>query len=197
MRTGSRSGCLRLCPKRFPFGRHRGTSSSLDVNTPEKAKEFVIRQKEQGYDALNMYGDGFGTMDSTTYFTLAKTVIENNIRLVGHAPRSLPFEIVLKAGQNSIDHIEEIVYTETRFKKIYGPLHEYQFGTKDSTAISAISVYLDRFPKNAPELLEAEIRSLGNEIKENGLVLTPTLVTFKTILDQTNDEYFLSFLFFG
>ena len=180
VRERLRSGEL-LGPRMLTTG---PTTAEEGVSSPEAARRLVEHQAEAGYDAIKQYGDGQGTMDRPTYHALAAAAREHGIRLVGHAPRSLPFSAVLEEGQSSVDHMEEVVYTARAIVEVFQPYLDIQFGRKDVIDPGAF----DTLP-NLDQLRPA-IDQLAASVRRAGLALTPTLVTFGRIRDMTTDEMF-------
>jgi tetratricopeptide (TPR) repeat protein len=132
-----------------------------------------------------MYGDGSNTMPRATYHALMEAAREAGIPVVGHAPRNLPFSAVLEERQDSIDHMEEVVYTDEGLARLLRPYVELQFGARSFEDQPEL---LARLPDFASELSE-ECASLARRVKAAGLALTPTLVAFGTIQQMTDETY--------
>ena len=77
------------------------------IRTPDDARRAVIEQKAAGYDEIKIHGG----LEAETYDTLAAVAHRLGIRLVGHAPRNLPFDNLLRNHQDEISHAEEVLYT--------------------------------------------------------------------------------------
>jgi tetratricopeptide (TPR) repeat protein len=77
------------------------------IKTPEDARRTVLEQHAAGYDEIKIHG----SLEAETYDTLAAVARQAAIRLVGHAPRNLPFANLLTNRQNEISHAEEVLYT--------------------------------------------------------------------------------------
>lgn len=163
------------------------TTAQVRVNSVELAQRTAREQKAAGYDALKMYGDGSDTMTRATYHALVSTAHEVGLQVVGHAPRNLPFSVVLEEHQDSIDHMEEIFYTAEELAPVVGPFVELQFGRKP----------LASRPEHVPDFV-AELRpaidALADKVRAAGLVVTPTLCTFGTIQGMTDSERLLALL---
>jgi imidazolonepropionase-like amidohydrolase len=181
LRERVRSGAL-LGPRIFTTG---PTTARLGVDTVEEARNVARAQEAAGYDALKMYGDGNNSMTRETYHALVAAAHEAGIKVVGHANRNLPFAAVLEEHQDSIDHMEEIVYTEQSFAAVVGPYVDVQFGRRsfDSLAGGARTV-----PDFAAELAE-EARALALRVRAAGLAVTPTVATFGAIQAITDEAY--------
>ncbi len=160
------------------------TTATARVNSPEEAEKFVLEQKRAGYDAIKQYGNGSDGMTRETYNQLLETAKKQNMRVVGHAPRNIPFSAVFEEGQNSIDHAEEIYYTYTPIIKFYKPHVDFQFGRTS----------LEDYKKADPAFPEFQnlipvIKTLAQEAKKANLAFTPTLTSFETIWRQTTPEF--------
>ncbi len=161
------------------------TTARLAVRTPEQARAVVAEQKAAGYDAIKMYGDGSDTMSRATYHALIVAAREAGIPVVGHAPRNLPFTAVLEERPSSIDHMEEIVYTDEGLGRVVRPYVDLQFGRRRFAQSPEL---LARVPDFAAELAP-EIADLARRVKAAGLAVTPTLITFATIQAITGEGY--------
>ncbi len=158
------------------------TTAERGVHEVAEAERFVLEQAEAGFDALKQYGDGRNTMPLETYRALVARAHERGLRVVGHAPRNLPFDVVLEARQDSIDHMEEILYTHRGFAQVVGPYVALQFG-------AARLEEHPELPRLAPDLralLADEIEELALALARTGMAITPTLVTFGRICEQTD-----------
>jgi len=161
------------------------TTAEVGVNTPEEAERLVAEQSARGYDMIKMYGGEGGNFTPETYHALITAAHARGMRVVGHAPRNLPFDVVLSEGQNSIDHMEEIVYTHRPFARLIGPYVDLQFGrTTDAVRDSLARVPVPDFAQE----LQPEIAELARAVKQAGLAVTPNLVFFRNIYWMTTDS---------
>jgi hypothetical protein len=166
------------------------TTATERVASPEHAAEVVQRQHEAGYDAIKMYGDGNRSLSAESYRAVLDTAHGLGMRVVGHAPRNHPFDLVLDGGetggQDSIDHMEEIVYTDTGILEVMGPLVNSQFGGGGEGGD------VDQVPGSFEEIrarLMPAVAALTAKVKAADLAITPTLVAFETIWKQTTPQY--------
>ena len=113
-------------------------------------------QKAAGYDAIKMYGDGADGMTRETYHALIEAARREGMRVVGHAPRNHPFSVVLEERQDSIDHMEEIIYTYQPIVDAIGPLLDLQFGR---VALDDVKQALADLPDLRPAMKPAVARS--------------------------------------
>jgi len=169
-------------PRLFTTG---PTTAQVGVHSVEQAERVVREQKAAGYDAIKMYGDGSNTMPRATYHQLVTTAHELGLRVVGHAPRNMGFSAVLEEHQDSIDHMEEIVYTDEGLARLLGPYVRLQFGG----GFDAHPELLGEVPDFRTGLKD-EVRALAGKVAAAGLRVTPTLVTFATIQQTTDDAFF-------
>jgi imidazolonepropionase-like amidohydrolase len=161
------------------------TTAEVGVNTPEEAERLVQEQNARGYDAIKMYGGEGGNFTPETYHALITAAHARGMRVVGHAPRNLPFATVLSEGQNSIDHMEEIVYTHRPFGRLLQPYVDLQFGrATDAVRDSLARVPVPRFSRE----LGPEIAALARAVKQAGLAVTPNIVFFRNIQWMTTDS---------
>jgi imidazolonepropionase-like amidohydrolase len=161
------------------------TTAEVGVTTVEEVERLVAEQNARGYDAIKMYGSQGGDMTPEAYHALIAAAHGRGMRVVGHAPRNLPFDVVLSEGQNSIDHMEEIVYTHRPFARLLGPYVALQFGrSSDAARDSLAGVSVPDFAK----ALEPEIAELARAVRQAGLAVTPNLVFFRNIYWMTTDS---------
>jgi len=181
MRTRVNAGSL-LGPRIITAG---PTTAEVGVNTPEEAERLVAEQSARGYDMIKMYGGQGGNFTPETYHALITAAHARGMRVVGHAPRNLPFDAVLREGQNSIDHMEEIVYTHRPFARLIGRYVDLQFGrASDAVRDSLARAPMPDFAKE----LQPEIAELAGAVKQAGLAVTPNLVFFRNIYWMTTDS---------
>lgn len=161
------------------------TTAEAGVNTPAQAEQLVTEQSALGYDMIKMYGGQGGNFTPETYHALITAAHGRGMRVVGHAPRNLPFATVLSEGQNSVDHMEEIVYTHRPFARLLAPYVDLQFGR----ASAAVRDSLARVPvPNFSRELSSEITELARAVKQAGLAVTPNIVFFRNIYWMTMDS---------
>lgn len=181
MRSRINAGSL-LGPRLVTTG---PTTAEVGVTTPEEVERLVAEQNARGYDAIKMYGSQGGNMTPEAYHALIVAAHQKGMRVVGHAPRNLPFDVVLREGQNSIDHMEEIVYTHRPFGRFLAPYVDLQFGrASDAVRDSLARVPVPRFSRE----LGPEIAQLARDTKQAGLAVTPNIVFFRNIHWMTTDS---------
>jgi len=93
------------------------TSPTIDGVPPEGSNRVIVTTREEAeravetlavdYDLLKVYGG----LSVEAYGGLADAARRLHVRLVGHIPRAPGLEGALAAGQASIDHAEEFLYT--------------------------------------------------------------------------------------
>jgi hypothetical protein len=77
------------------------------IQTPEDARRAVLEQKAAGYDEIKVHG----SVRRDAYDALTATARQVGMRVVGHAPRNLPFSALLENGQAELAHVEELIYS--------------------------------------------------------------------------------------
>lgn len=79
------------------------------VTTVEEAKVEFTKQYNKGFDFIKVYGN----LNKDSYYEIGRMGVKHdNIAVVGHAPRNLSFDDVLKSNQTMISHLEELIYTK-------------------------------------------------------------------------------------
>ncbi len=78
-----------------------------EVKTPADAERVVAEDKAAGYDAVKIHGE----FRPETFAALMASARAHGIKVTGHAPRNLRFDVVFKEGLHSIAHAEEMLYT--------------------------------------------------------------------------------------
>lgn len=161
------------------------TTGEVGVSTVAEVEKLVADQKAAGYDAIKQYGSRGGAMEPEVYRALSHAARAHGMRLVGHAPRNLTFQVVLDERQSSIDHMEEIVYTHQPFARLLRPYVDLQFGR--ASAGVRDSLLRTPVPDFAAEL-SREIDALAGAVKASGLAVTANLVFFRNIQWMTSDS---------
>ncbi|WNG23726.1 amidohydrolase family protein [Cystobacter fuscus] len=72
----------------------------VSVNSPEQARQAVVRQKRAGYDAIKVYDN----VAPGVYEQLVATAREQKLPVMGHVPRTVGVDAVLRARQAFISH---------------------------------------------------------------------------------------------
>ncbi len=75
---------------------------SVPVPTPEEARRVVAAQAEAGYDAIKVYNG----LRADVYAALVAEARRCGLRVEGHVPNEVGLERVLRARQDSIEHLE-------------------------------------------------------------------------------------------
>src|SRR5206468_3533441 len=126
------------------------------ATTADEVERAVVEQKRAGYDFVKMHGD----LTREAYHRLFEVARREGIRVVGHAPRNLPFEAMLEERQELVVHVEEYLY-----------------------------VYFTDPMKDRRDLDErtARIPYMARSVAQAGTWLSPTLTVFRGIPEQVDD----------
>jgi len=81
--------------------------SEPEIRTAADARTVVRWQAGQGYDFVKVHGD----LSAEAFAALTRAGRTENIPIIGHAPRNLPFSAVLENGQVGVTHAEELIHT--------------------------------------------------------------------------------------
>jgi tetratricopeptide (TPR) repeat protein len=76
------------------------------ADTADEARRIVEEQSKAGYDSIKIYND----VSKEAYPVLVETARQRHMLVVGHIPRAVGLEGVLKANQ-AVAHLEEYIYT--------------------------------------------------------------------------------------
>ena len=83
-------------PPVFPF--------NIVLETPEDAKTFIIKAKEDGYDFLKVYNN----LKVSVYMEILKTARETGLDVIGHIPVAVGAEMAIEHGQYGFEHIKAL-----------------------------------------------------------------------------------------
>lgn len=133
------------------------TRQSINYSTKSDALKEIKRIKEQGFDAVKMYGFVTPEIFKTT-IEIAK---ENNIPVIGHIP-SVNLETFYQSGQKEIAHIEEITKKNME-----------DFGKS-----------ISKNPKEYLIFLKAHADQIAKKIKENNICVTSTIALIESLPKQ-------------
>jgi imidazolonepropionase-like amidohydrolase len=74
---------------------------SIVLEKPEEAEQFVIDQKEKGYDFIKVY-----YLQKEPFNALLAAARKHNIPVIGHVSDAVGLEGILTSGQYSIEHLD-------------------------------------------------------------------------------------------
>ena len=139
---------------------YRWTRQSINYSTEKDAEKEIKKIKEQGYDAVKMYGFVNPEMFKTT-IEIAK---KNNIPVIGHIPL-VNLETFYKSGQKEIAHIEEITVKNMD-----------DFGKS-----------ISKNPEEYISYLKAHSNQIAKKLKENNICVTSTISLVESFPKQRFD----------
>jgi imidazolonepropionase-like amidohydrolase len=155
------------------FGPRLYTSGPFISNTPhapspspEEVERAVIAHKHAGYDFIKIHGD----FSAEAYRKLFEVARQEEMRVVGHAPRNLGIEPMLEARQVMVAHAEE--FLEAYFLRQLDPA---LFAGDPETLKREVS----KLPEKIPAIAEATARA--------GIWVTPNLTAYKNIGAQVEN----------
>ncbi|KQT26021.1 hypothetical protein ASG22_04850 [Chryseobacterium sp. Leaf405] len=136
------------------------TRQSINYSTKSDAAKSIKKIKDQGYDAVKMYGFVNPEMFKTT-IAIAK---QNNIPVIGHLPL-VNLETVYTSGQNEVAHIEEITVK----------------------TIDDFGKSVAKNPEEYLNYLKAHSEQIAKKLKENNISVTSTIWLCESFLHQRFD----------
>jgi imidazolonepropionase-like amidohydrolase len=111
--------------------------------TPEAARESVRWQAEQGYDLVKVYDH----ISAEVYQAILETAQRNDLPVVGHVPYAVGLDGALESGQQTIEHLNGYVDSDTaKFVIPEDKLDEYAEKTRQSGVWNVVT--LSVYPKN-------------------------------------------------
>jgi imidazolonepropionase-like amidohydrolase len=146
---------------------------SLGINTVEEGRAAVRNQAEAGVDMIKVYS----RLDRDVFFAILDEAEKVGLKVVAHLPESVYIEDAAAAGLASSEHFNG-------FEKVIARLLEQpvNFNFRGQAADAG---YFQRLS----EVNTQELQAVYQRIKASGMVICPTIVTFKTL---TNIEPFLN-----
>jgi imidazolonepropionase-like amidohydrolase len=111
--------------------------------SPDSARESVRWQAEQGYDFVKVYDH----LSMDVYQAILDTAQKNDMPVVGHVPYAVGLDAALEGGQQTIEHLNGYVDSDTAAFVIHEDrLDEYAEKTRQSGVWNVVS--LSVYPKN-------------------------------------------------
>jgi imidazolonepropionase-like amidohydrolase len=144
----------------------------VSVTTPEQARVAVVKQKNAGYEALKVYDN----ITPEVYATLVAMARQQRIPVVGHVPRTVGVEAVLRARQALISHGEEYFHSVSRDASRIPALAR---ATKEAgTSVVPDLIHIDTSLRMLKDLegvfADPEARYLSPEVLRNWRFSNPT-----------------------
>jgi imidazolonepropionase-like amidohydrolase len=144
----------------------RGSPSTTEA----QGREIVARQAEAGYDLIKVYNP----LSAEGYHGVIEEARRRGLPVIGHAVRAVGIEGALQAGQH-IAHMEEAVYGWFTWRS--GERDDLPEGDRPEDAVARLDLLLD----------EDQIPELARRVREAGIWVTPNLVAYQGIVEQTRD----------
>ncbi len=141
---------------------------SMGINTPEEAKMAVRKQADAGVDMIKVYS----ILEKDVFLAILAEADVCGLKVVGHVPESIYIEDAAAAGLDSAEHwfgFEKII------ARLLGEPVRLTF-----SGMSSQMHYFDHLDEVDPAMLEKVYQNL----RESGLTVVPTVVTFKNFPSQ-------------
>ena len=141
---------------------------SMGIKTPEEAKMAVRKQADAGVDMIKVYS----ILEKDVFLAILAEADACGLKVVGHVPESIYIEDAAAAGLDSAEHwfgFEKII------ARLLGEPVRLTF-----SGMSSQMHYFDHLDEVDPAMLEKVYQNL----RESGLTVVPTVVTFKNFPSQ-------------
>ena len=141
---------------------------SMGIKTPEEAKMAVRKQADAGVDMIKVYS----ILEKDVFLAILAEADVCGLKVVGHVPESIYIEDAAAAGLDSAEHwfgFEKII------ARLLGEPVRLTF-----SGMSSQMHYFDHLDEVDPAMLEKVYQNL----RESGLTVVPTVVTFKNFPSQ-------------
>lgn len=138
---------------------------SLGISTPEQGRAAVRQQAESHVDMIKTYS----RLDKEVFLAILDEAKKYNLPVVAHLPESIYLEDAAAAGLASSEHFNG-------FEKVIAQLLG-EPASFDFVGQAADAGYFSRLDEVDPEKLQG----VYERLRESGLTICPTVVTFKTL----------------
>lgn len=133
------------------------TRQSINYSNKTDAEKAIRKIKEQGYDAVKMYGFVSPQMFKTT----VEVAKENNIPVIGHIPL-VDLKTFYQSGQIEVGHIEELTVK----------------------TIDDFGKSVAKNPEEYLQYLKAHSTLIAQKLRQNNISVTSTVWLCESFLDQ-------------
>ncbi|ATB30881.1 amidohydrolase family protein [Melittangium boletus] len=150
----------------------QGRGDAVSVTTAEQARIAVVRQKLAGYDALKVYH----TVSPGVYEVLTGMARQQKLPVVGHVPRTVGAEAVLRARQALVAPGSEFFATALRDEPAMAALARAtkEAGTSVVPGLVQIHAQLRMLEDVEGVFADPEARYLSPEVLRNWSYSNPT-----------------------
>jgi imidazolonepropionase-like amidohydrolase len=140
---------------------------SIGISTPEEGRAAVQKQADAGVDMIKVYS----TLDKEVFLAIVDEAQKLGLMVVGHVLDSIYIEDAAAAGLRSSEHWFGF---EKAIAKLLGEPVEFTFKGMGSDVS-----YLQRLGEVDPKTLQ----NFYQRLRESGLTVVPTVITYKTFPD--------------
>jgi imidazolonepropionase-like amidohydrolase len=141
---------------------------SSSVKTPEEGRQAVRQLAATGVDMIKAYG----RLDKDVFLAIIDEATKNHLKVAAHLPETIYIEDAAAAGLGSSEHFNGF---EKVIAKLLGePVNLTFYG------LAADASYLQRLDEVNPQ----ELQAVYQRIQASGMTICPTVVTFKTFVDN-------------
>ncbi len=138
---------------------------SVAITTPEQGRTVVRQQVEAGVDMIKTYS----RLDKDVFLAILDEAQKYDLPVAAHLPESIYIEDAVAAGLASSEHFNGF---EKVIAQLLGEPARFYFAGQ-----AADAGYLSRLGEVDPE----ELQAVYARLRESGITICPTVVTFKTL----------------
>ena len=149
-------------------------------HSPESAADAIAAIVEAGYVCAKVRGD----WSEAAYSSASAAALSAGLSFIGHAPRNLPFSVVVDDGSQKIVHLEELVYTTAALNDW---IRAESMFSEDEPLPSSVTAIVDEL---AQSLAEREIWLVPTQIVIDNYLLRSSPVGMAQLAERS----FLPFL---
>jgi len=145
-------------------------SISMSITTPEEGRIAVREQAKAGVDMINVYS----RLDRDVFLAIVDEAQKAGLKVVAHLPETVYIEDAAEAGLASSEHFNG-------FEKVIARLLDepVNFAFRGQASDAG---YFMRLSEVNPQ----ELQGVYQRIRASGMVICPTVVTFKTLTHITS-----------
>ncbi len=148
------------------------------ISTPDEGRQAVRRTRRDGADFVKVYN----LLSRETYFAIAAEAAAQGLPFVGHVPFAISAGEASEAGQRSIEHMDNILWSSsTQEEQIREQAQDY---ARIANLVTP-KLLVDSFSP-------AKLRALANHLKRKDTAVVPTLSLYRNRFESRRQNSFIA-----